>query len=201
MKEKWPQWPAQKQVITLSIHMTDVNTENFLTDWIRNSFLCHSALVKGRQKHVSGIKTPILTLRHSLYMTCHLQRDPHWTNSYPCEGSATIFLLHLMQANFSGHRFGFPSFVLPHQHSAEHIKRAQCLWNQIFQASFLGVLDTHRFNFHSEVSILRCTPLSELVCGIWVRRSAIFSKNPTVFSPRAGDETGLAGPWGMDLNQ
>lgn len=66
----------QWQFITLSTHMTDVNMEDFLTDRIRNSSLCHRKLAKrtqftfwrmGTYKYTTAlIHTPAKRLSHNI---------------------------------------------------------------------------------------------------------------------------------------
>lgn len=126
-------------------------------------------------------------------MTCHLQWDPNWNNSYSCDSSAAIFLLHFIQANFSGHQFGFPSAATcwcGSTASAEHIKRTQCLWNQIFQASFLGSWTLMDLISTAEVSILRWTALSWVSLWNLSEQKCYFQQKSDRFSPRAGDENG-----------
>lgn len=108
---------------------------------------------------------------------------------------------HKIPAALNSSTFLWPSsWVSIHRHAAtsthtstEHIKRAQCLWNQIFQASFLG-----SWTLIDLISIVRY-----LFKGAWcwVSKSVefehgevLFSAKNEGFSLRAGDEMGLASP-------
>ncbi len=113
-----------------------------------------------------------------------------------------IFLLsHNIPAAFNSNKFLWPSvWVSIGCHINTHQPRTHQKGSMSLKPNLSGVLpgvlDTHRFNFHSEVSILRCAALSDSDCGIWARRSAIFSKNLTVFLPERVTKRGLLGPGG-----
>lgn len=74
--------------------------------------------------------------------------------------------------------------------SGEHIKRTQCLWNQIFQASFLGSWTLMDLISTAEVSILRWTALSWVSLWNLSEQKCYFQQKSDRFSPRAGDENG-----------
>lgn len=171
---------GQKQLITLPIHMTDLNTERFLTHRIRAS-LGHS---DSRHIHCTWLVICRSTLSQFLLLW-------GFSHNIPAAFNASKFLWLQLWVSISSTATSTPRRT--HQKDSMSLKPNR-------SGVLPGVLDSERFNFHSEVSILRCMALSEFVCGIREKQKCYFQQKSNRFLAERVTKRARSPP-GLDLNR